>query len=51
MFGLKDIPFTGPELISFWCDFDNKSLILLRFGILAGIFFSVHFGHHQNLVI
>ena len=37
MFGLKERPYPGRELKSFWCDSDNKTLIFLRFSILADI--------------
>ena len=37
MFGLKERPYPGRVLISFWCDSDNKKLGFLRFGILADI--------------
>ena len=37
MFGLKERPYSGRELNSFWCDSDNKNLIFLRFSILVDI--------------
>ena len=37
MFGLKERPYPGRELKSFWYDSDNKNLIFLRFCILADI--------------
>ena len=38
MFGLRERPYPGRELKSFWCDSDKKTLIFLRFSILADIF-------------
>ena len=37
MFGLKERPYPGRELKSFWCDSDNKNFVFLRFCILADI--------------
>ena len=37
MFGLKERPYSGRELKSFWCDSDNKNFDFLRFSILADI--------------
>ena len=37
MFGLKERPYPGRVLKSFWCDSDNKKMIFLRFSILADI--------------
>ena len=38
MFGLKERPYPGRVLKSFWCDFDNqKTLIYLHLIILADI--------------
>ena len=37
MFGLKERPYPGHELKSFWCDSDYKNLDFLRFCILADI--------------
>ena len=37
MFGLKEKPYSGRELKSFWLDFGNKNLIFLRFCILVDI--------------
>ena len=37
MFGLKEIPYPGRELKSFWCDFDNRNLDFFTFFILADI--------------
>ena len=50
MFGLKEIPYPGRELKSFWCDSDNKNFFF-TFLYLGGYFCFAHFGHHQNLVI
>ena len=37
MFGLKERSYPGRELKSFWCDSNNRTLIILRFNILADI--------------
>ena len=37
MFGLKERPYPGRELKSFWCDSDNKNFDFLCFSILADI--------------
>ena len=37
MFGLKERPYPGRELKSFYCDSDNKNFDFLRFCILADI--------------
>ena len=37
MFGLKERPYPGRELESFWCYSDNKLCFFLRFSILADI--------------
>ena len=37
MFGLKESPYPGRELKSFWCDSYNKNFDFLRFCILADI--------------
>ena len=37
-FGLKERPYPGCVLISFWCDYDNKKLFIFsRFRILSDI--------------
>ena len=51
MFGLKERPYPGRELKSFWFDSDNKNFAFFTFLHLSGYFFFAHFGHHQNLVI
>ena len=30
-FDLKERPYSGRGMISFWCDYDDKNLISLRF--------------------
>ena len=37
MFSLKDRPYSAHVVISLWCDSDNKTIIFLRFRILADI--------------
>ena len=39
MFGLKERPYPGRVMISFWCDSDNKNFHFLHFIILADISF------------
>ena len=51
MFGLKERPYPGCELKSFWCDSDNKNLDFFMFLYFRGYFCFAHFGHLQNLVI
>ena len=51
MFGLKERPYPGHELKSFWCDSDNKNFDFFTFLYFSGYFCFAHFGHHQNLVI
>ena len=51
MFGLKERPYPGRALKSFWCDSDNDNLDFLMFLYFSGYFCFAHCGHHQNLVI
>ena len=37
MFGLRERPYHGRELKSFWCDSDNKNFDFSRFSILTDI--------------
>ena len=37
MFALKETPYPGRELKSFWCDPDGKNFDFLHFSILADI--------------
>ena len=51
MFGLKERPYPGLELKSFWCDSNNKNFDFFTFLDFSGYFCFAHFGHHTNLVI
>ena len=46
MFGLKERPYPGRELKSFWCDSDNKNFDFFTFFYFSGYFCFAHFGHH-----
>ena len=37
MFGLKERPYPGRVLISFWFDYDTRNFYFFRFRILADI--------------
>ena len=51
MFGLKERPYSGRELKSFWCDSDNKNFDFFTFQNFIRYLSFVHFGYDQNLVI
>ena len=51
MFGLKEKPYPGRGLKSFWCDSDNKNFDFFTFLYFSGHFCFVHFGYHQNVLI
>ena len=51
MFSLKERPYPGRELKSFWCDSDNKNFDFFTFLYFSGYFCFAHFSHQQNLVI
>ena len=47
MFGLKERPYPGCVLKSFWCDSDNKNFAFFRFQNFGRYFSFVHFGYHH----
>ena len=51
MFGLRERPYPGRELKSFWCYSDNKNFDFFTFLYFSGYFCFAQFGHRQNLVI
>ena len=46
MFGLKERPYPGRVLISFWCDSDNKNFDFFTFYNFSGYLSFAHFGFY-----